>query len=305
MPLLLSRACCALLAVSLLAAPEVEAASRTKSSRTKKTRSTQPPPPSPAPQPEPEPVAPAASPASEETTVVAAAAPPPSKKLSTAAAPKMKQVEAPAAPGSLRIGVGADLFGEGARMSGQQGINASVRDESFDYGSAGFLSATAWVSRAMPSVSERLRLGAGLRIYGNYATSGGREVGFGLLNEAFLSAEYGLPIADQDRVEVVFGGRAGLALLVPGREFEGEILRLREQGVDVWNVPRVGWLLGPSVGVRRRMSERIWLRADLMGQVEQLFLFATSQEISGLRFTKNWSTLSLRLGLNVGAEFAL
>ncbi|HSP78388.1 MAG TPA: hypothetical protein VLQ93_07660, partial [Myxococcaceae bacterium] len=292
MPPSLSRACCALLAALLLAAPEAEAApSRTKSSRTKKTRPAQAPPP-PAPAPQSEPVAPAASPAPEETTVAAAPTPPPpSRKVAAAAASKMKQVEAPAAPGNLRIGVGGDLFGEGARMSGQQGINASVRDESFDYGSAGFLSATAWLSRAMPSVSERLRVGAGLRLYGNYATSGGRQVGFGLLQEAFLSAEYGLPIADQDRVEVLFAGRAGLALLVPGREFEGEILRLREQGVDVWNVPRVGWLLGPSVGVRRRMSERIWLRADLLGQVEQLFLFATSQEISGLRFTKNWSTL--------------
>jgi hypothetical protein len=152
-------------------------------------------------------------------------------------------------------------------------------------------------------VSERLRLGAGLRILGNYAAGGGREFGFGLLNEAFISGEYGLPVAD--KTEVLFGARAGLSLLVPGRELEAEIRRLQEQGVSVWSVPRVGWLAGPSVGARRRMSDRIWLRAELLAQVEQLYLFATTQEISGFRFTKNWSTLGLRLGLTLGAEFAL
>jgi hypothetical protein len=203
----------------------------------------------------------------------------------------------------MRIGVGGDLFLEGARMTGEQGINASRRDESFDYTSAGFLSATAWMTTPVPMVSERLRLGAGLRIFGNYAAGGGREFGFGLLNELFISGEYGLPVAD--KMEVVFGGRAGLSFLIPNREFAAEIRRLQEQGVSVWNVPRMGWLVGPSVGARRRMSERIWLRADLNAQAEQQYLFATSQEISGLRFTKHWSTLGLRLGLTLGAEFAL
>jgi hypothetical protein len=203
----------------------------------------------------------------------------------------------------MRVGVGGDLFLEGARMSGEQGINAARFDESFDYTSASFLSATAWLSTPVPRVNERLRVGAGLRIFGNYGGGGRNEFGFGLLNEAFVSGEYGLPVADQ--MEVVFGGRAGLAFLVPGREFEAEIRRLQEQGVGVWSVPRVGWLVGPSVGARRRMSDRIWLRADLLAQAEQLYLFATSQEISRFRFTKHWSTLGLRLGLTLGAEFAL
>jgi hypothetical protein len=205
--------------------------------------------------------------------------------------------------GGLRVGVGGDLFLEGARMSGEQGINTSRFDESFDYTSASFVSATAWLSTSVPSTSERLRMGAGLRIFGNYGGGGGRAFGFGLLNEAFVTGEYGLPVADQ--MEVLFGARAGFAFLLPGRELEAEIRRLQEQGVGVWSVPRVGWLAGPSVGARRRMSDRIWLRADLAGQAEQLFLFATTQEISGFRFTKNWSTLGLRLGLTLGAEFAL
>jgi hypothetical protein len=203
--------------------------------------------------------------------------------------------------------VGGDLFFESSRMTGVQGINASRIDESFDYNSLGFVSATAWLTTPVSTVSERLRIGAGVRVFGNYAAGGGRQFGFGLLNEAFVSGEYGLPVAD--KMELVLGGRAGLSFLVPTQTQEenlaGEIRRLQEQGVAVWSVPRVGWLAGPSVGARRRMSDRIWLRADLSGQLGQQYLFATSQEISGLRYTKNWSTLALRLGLNLGAEFAL
>lgn len=187
-------------------------------------------------------------------------------------------------------------------MTGVQNIDTARLDESFDY-SAGFLSVTAWLTTPMPLVSERLRVGAGLRVFGNYKASGGQQFGFGLLNEVFVFGEYGLPIAD--KMEVLFAGRAGLSFLIPGLEFAETIRDLQAQGVHVWSVPRVGWLLGPSVGARRQMSERIWLRADLLGQVGQQYLFATSQEISGLRYTKNWSTLALRLGLNLGAEFAL
>jgi len=326
----LSRVCCALLSALMLLAPAAEAAPARSKSRTSKSRSgaSKTPPAAPAPQPEPStpaPAAPAAAPVAESKPAAepARAAPEPkpvaeskpaaeSRSAAPRSAPLARAAPAPspapaAGPGRLRIGVGGDLFFESSRMTGVQGINASRIDESFDYNSLGFVSATAWLNTSVPSVSERLRVGAGLRIFGNYAAGGGRQFGFGLLNEAFVNGEYGLPVAD--KMEVVFGGRAGLSFLVPNESQEanlaGEIRRLQEQGVAVWSVPRVGWLLGPSVGARRRMSDRIWLRVDLNGQIGQQYLFATSQEISGLRYTKNWSTLALRLGLNLGAEFAL
>jgi hypothetical protein len=124
-----------------------------------------------------------------------------------------------------------------------------------------------------------------------------------MLNELFLLGEYGLTVAE--KTEAVFGARGGLALLVPGKEFDAEISRLREQGVSAWHVPRVGWLGGISVGARRRMSERLLVRGDFSGQLEKLFLFATSQDIKGLDFEKSWSTFGLRLGFTLGVEFAL
>jgi hypothetical protein len=208
------------------------------------------------------------------------------------------------AQADTRIGLGLDLFTESSRMAGHQTINTARQDESFDYKSHSFLSATLSLSIPAP-ISEKARMGAGLRFLGNYGSGGegNRAFGFGLLNEVFITGEYGLMVAD--KTEAVFGARGGLALLVPGKEFDAEITRMREQGVSAWHVPRVGWLGGISVGARRRMSEHILLRGDFSGQLEKLFLFATSQDIKGLDFEKSWSTFGLRLGLTLGVEFAL
>lgn len=322
----LSRVCCGILSALMLLAPAVEAApARSKGRTSKKSGASKTPPAAPASQPqtstpEPAPAAPVAAPAESKPVSKPVEDPPraaeskPVQESRPAVAPRSTPVAraapapAPAAaPGGVRVGLGGDLFFESARMTGEQGINASRIDESFTYNSLGFVSATASLTTPVSTVSERLRIGAGVRVFGNYAAGGGRQFGFGLLNEAFVSGEYGLPVAD--KMELVLGARAGLSFLVPTQTQEenlaGEIRRLQEQGVAVWSVPRVGWLAGPSVGARRRMSDRIWLRADLNGQLGQQYLFATSQEISGLRYTKNWSTLALRLGLTLGAEFAL
>jgi hypothetical protein len=203
-----------------------------------------------------------------------------------------------------RIGLALDLFTESSRLTGHQSINAARQDESFDYSSKGFLSASLNLSIPAPISPERARMGAGVRFFGNYGSGGdGQGFGFGLLNEAFVSGEYGLLVAD--KTEAVFGARGGLALLLPGKEFSQEIQRLREQDVDVWNVPRVGWMGGISVGARRRMGEHLLLRGDFSGQLERLFLFATSQDIQGLDFDKSWNTFGLRLGFTLGAEFSL
>lgn len=267
------------------------------------------PAPTPTP-PEPEPVAakPAAKPASQSVAArPAAARPAPSRAapVQPAVAPPapVRAASMPSPAQKLRIGVGADLFTESSQMSGEQAINASRRDESFAYKSASFLSATLSMSVPAPIASERARIGGAIRLFGNYGAGGDRVFGFGLLNQAFITAEYGLPVAQQ--FEAVFGARGGLALLFPGREFSAEISRLQDQGVDVWSVPRIGWQLGLSVGARRQMSEHILLRADLSGQYEKLFLFSTSQEIDGLQFNKDWSTSGIRLGLTLGIEFAL
>lgn len=208
----------------------------------------------------------------------------------------------PARAGGARIGLGLDLSTESSQMAGHQTINGARRDESFNYKSLDLLAATLKLTVPAP-VSEHARMGAGIRVFGNYGASGDRQFSFGFLSEAFVSGEYGLPIAD--RTEAMFGAHGGMAMLLPGKEFQAEIDRLRDQGVSAWSVPRFGWLGGISVGARRRMSEHILLRGDVSGQLERLFLFATYQEVKGLDFNKTWNTLGLRIGLTLGIEFAL
>ncbi|HYI00300.1 hypothetical protein [Hyalangium sp.] len=203
----------------------------------------------------------------------------------------------------MRVGVGLELFKENSHLAGSQSINASRTDESFDYSSATFLSATLSLSIPAPILAERARIGGAVRLFGNYSASGNRQFGFGLLSQAFITGEYGLPVAD--KTEVMFGGRVGMSLLVPDRELSQEIDRLQVQGVGVWSVPRVGWLGGLSLGGRRKMSERIHLRADLSAQLDKTYLFATNETIEGLEFSKSWSTSALRFGFTVGAEFSL
>jgi hypothetical protein len=265
----------------------------------------------PVPTPAPAPAQPVAEPPAAKPSVAArpsSAAPPaairpaPSRTAPAQAAPMQVASTTPASK-KLRIGVGVDVFTEDSRMSGEQAINTSRRDESFDYSGGNFLSVTLGMSVPAPIASERARIGGGVRLFGNYTRGGDGQFGFGLLNQAFVTGEYGLPVGKQ--FEAMFGARGGLAMLVPGREFSAEINRLQDQGVDVWSVPRLGWLAGLSLGARRQMSERILLRADLAAQYEKLFLFATSQEIDGLQFNKDWSTSGIRLGLTLGIEFAL
>ena len=200
-----------------------------------------------------------------------------------------------------RLGVGVDGFLGGGGVKGEQWINATRLDESFNFATPG-LSGTAWLLLRHASV-ERLRYGPAVRVYGNYAASQGENFTFGPLFEGLVTGEYSLPA--MEKFDGIFGARAGLAVLIPGGDFEAEITRLRREGVDVWGVPRAGFVAGLNVGTRRRMGENLWLRADLLWQYRQLFLFATDQTISGLRFRKNWSADGMTLGLNLGVELGL
>ncbi|SEM63275.1 hypothetical protein SAMN05444354_1208 [Stigmatella aurantiaca] len=214
---------------------------------------------------------------------------------------KARPPEKPQTP--LRIGLGLDFYSENSHLSGEQIINGARRDESFDYSSDSLLSATLTLSFPAPIASQRTRLGAGLRAFGNYGSGGDRVFGFGVLNQVFVLGEYGLPVAKN--VEALFGARGGLSLLIPGKDLSQEIQRLRDNDVDAWNVPRLGWLVGLNVGGRWHFSTHFAARGDLSAQLEKLYLFKTSQDVNGVQFDKNWSTFGLRLGLTLGIEFAL
>jgi hypothetical protein len=316
----LSSSLLVLLVLAVLLPPEpASAAPRRRAKTTKSAPKTPAAKPAPS---EPEPAAPAKEAAPEPAAAAPASAserapepgePPPPPAVAKAAAPKPAKASRPSEPSPKasssdsptavldRIGVGVDGFLGGGGVKGEQWINATRLDESFTYAHPG-LSGTAWLLLRHGSV-ERLRYGPALRVYGNYAAMEGQNFTFGPLFEGLITGEYSLPAIE--KFDGILGARAGLAVLIPGGDFEAEIARLRREGVDVWGVPRAGFAAGLNVGTRRRMGEHLWLRADILWQYRQLFLFATDQNISGLRFRKSWSADGMTLGLNLGVELAL
>jgi hypothetical protein len=146
---------------------------------------------------------------------------------------------------------------------------------------------------------ERVRVGPALRFMGNY---GGDRFNFGYLTEGYLLGEFSLRAFEQ--VDVVFGGRAGVSVLFPGEEFSDEIRRLQAQSADVWSLPRLGWVAGLNVGLRRKLVGALYAKLDLGGQLGHHFLFMTDQIVDGLRFRKFWGNDIRRLGATLGVEVA-
>src|SRR5262245_2340494 len=103
-----------------------------------------------------------------------------------------------------RIGVGLDLFSESSSMSGDQSINASRLDESFDYGARGG-AFSAWLLYAQKP-GDHLRAGPGIRIFGNYGSGENPDFIFGFLTEAFMMGEYSVHAIE--KFDAIFGGRA-------------------------------------------------------------------------------------------------
>lgn len=196
-----------------------------------------------------------------------------------------------------RIGVSLDGFAESGEMNGEQWIESSRINESFDFSGAG-LSGSAWL---LWKFQDRIRFGPGLRIHGRYGFANSYD--FGFLGDAFMTGDYSLPIfAGWD---LTLGGRAGLSLLVPGGDLGDEISRLQAEGAGVWSVPRVGWVGAVSVGARRQIIDRLHLRLDFNGQIGQLFLFATDERVEELRFRKSWNTWTQRVSATLGLEVTL
>jgi hypothetical protein len=191
-------------------------------------------------------------------------------------------------------------------MRGTDRRSILVTDETFEfsngnklYGSLGFLAA----------LGQRMRVGVVGRYFGAYdyhqrmGASESETHKLGTLFELAVQAEY--PVTVLPRVQMTFGAQGGLAVLFPGGQFEEEIRTLRRQGASVWNVPRLGYLVGPRIGVRWAMAERLYLRGDLDLTWCQTFLYLTHDDVAGVDFEKRRRANVIRQTLGVSVEVAL
>ncbi len=189
-------------------------------------------------------------------------------------------------------------------MYGSDRRSLSFTDERFDFANEGMTWASVW---GLVTLRDRIRAGGELRYLGVYdyqPESGGDGVAeLGHLVELVGRSEYVLPAATD--IDLVLGAQAGLAVLFPGGDFEREIEALKQQGAGVWNVPRLGYLMGPQVGGRYRLSRRTTLRADLAVLWWQAFLFYENDAVAGVRFEKSRRANIVRLQLGVSLEVAL
>ena len=216
-----------------------------------------------------------------------------------------------AASAQSYIGVGGGLFSDDGELQGEETRDvARSDDESFQYESDNLLMGSIWYLR---HATDSVRWGGGLRYYGSYEIleipedpDNDDEIQpfeLGQLTDFYVQGEFLLPFGGNKAL--LLGAQAGPSLLVPDGEFQRTIDDLDEQGVDVWNTPRLGFNLAPFVGGTWEIDDRLTARADLGVRYEQLFLLAIDDNVDGVAFEKSWSTSALRYELGLSFEVEL
>lgn len=204
------------------------------------------------------------------------------------------------------LGVGIDAYFDSGEQEVQR-INSgggNLVEGRTDMSNDGFLlgSDLALVVWWMTEIHDDVQLGAGLRLLGSYAyeLDGGDTVKLGQTLELGPRAQYLLEITE--RLGITFGLEADLMLIFPGSDLSDRIDALDAQGFDTTGAPRLGFLIGPQIGVRYIGSEWIALRADLGWLWAKVFLVDATAESGGLRGEEQWTADWTRWRLHLGTE---
>lgn len=205
--------------------------------------------------------------------------------------------------------VSAGIFNESSDVEGRERISVSENERAFEYGSDGML--TGSLRFVMPR-GERLRFGAGLAYYGMYRAvidegddtpDPPNKYEFGRLMEFGGLAEYIVPITE--RIDLGIGAQAGLAVLFPDGDLQDEIDRLDDQNVGVWDLPRLGYYVAPTISPRWKLDDRLHLRADLSFKWERLHLFQIDETVDNVSYLREAKSNVMRTELLVGLEIKL
>lgn len=205
--------------------------------------------------------------------------------------------------------VGAGSFFEDSELKGERRVSVQTTDQSFEYVSEGGLNASLGVMR---HYSPTIRYGLQYTYYGNYTalrTVDGEvpddpdRFQFGRLMDLQLAFDWAVPL--MTNLDLVLGGSAGSGFLFPGGDFMDEIEREQDAGASVVSWPRVGVIVGPSVGARWKYSPHLMIKAGTTATWNKLFLFWTTETVDGTAFSRKWSTSTVRYELSLGIEVKL
>ena len=220
-------------------------------------------------------------------------------------------VSAPAAAGPT-IGLGPGIYNDAGEreITVDQGVDDS-EPERTEFENAGLLNLGSWV---LFPLSDRVRVGGGVRWFGNYETKDpdaeeedGRDVetyGYGTTFQLYGQGEY---VVDLAGPKLLLGAQAGLIVIVPGGDFQEQLESDEARGYDTNTLPRPGVFAGPLVGATYPLAKRLNLRADLGLQFARVWLQSSSAEsqAAGLELTVDSHLVLTRLFLGLGIEVDL
>ena len=209
-------------------------------------------------------------------------------------------------------GLGLNMYfddGERERTSTNTG-GAFLDNERTDIGSNSLLSGEVWM---MAHLTEKFRVGGGLRYFGSYSycldddencTDGDNNDGEGLalgkMLEIFARAEVIFPLTPD--LDLLLGADVGLPLLFPGGEFGDEVDALDAMGWSTSDGPRLGYVLGPFVGARYSFEPWLAMRGDIGLMWEKVFLLDSTAQSGQTRADIDDSINWLRVRITLGPE---
>lgn len=205
------------------------------------------------------------------------------------------------------IGVSGAFYVEDGELTGEQQASVQTTDESFTYVSDGFLQASLYY---LTHLDPAFRIGGGLTYYGTYTAEIPGDEGdepeyfeFGRLVEMMARMEYLINVTPT--IDIMLGGHVGLPILFTDGDLQREIDELQDQQASVWDLPRIGYVVGPQLSARYKYLDHLHFRFDAGLKWEQLFLFNTTEEVQGIPFRKDWATSTLRTEVGFAIEVDL
>jgi len=212
------------------------------------------------------------------------------------------------------IGIGPVFFVDNGDLDGSQQIALIETDESYTFSNSPVVSGALW---ALFPVGSGFSLGGQLQYYGVYTTSPDEEApdpdndtrvkSLGHMLDILARVEWAYEIVPSIDLDVVVSAFFGMVMLFPSDDLETEINDLRDQGLQVGaaGLPRLGYAVGPMFGARWRFLNRLAARFDVGVKYEQLFLFNTEENVSGIPTSKDWRLDILRVEIHMGIEVML
>lgn len=211
------------------------------------------------------------------------------------------------------IGIGPDIYFDDATITGQERRSVQLNEVDFDLTNDTYFAGEIWIAT---EVIDNLRLGGGLKYLGPYEYIRVEDqeeedpdvTRLGQLLEITLRVEYLVELArfgEKMGLDLILGAELGMAMLIPDGELKREIKQLQDQEVDAWDTPRLGYVVGPQVGLRFKYNKTLSFRFQVAFNWEQLFLFAIDEQVSNVNFQLNRQVDIIRIHFGLGLEVTL